>query len=108
MFLKEHIPEHHLPATSKETLEVYFDYRLTCKLQIYRNFLVCMPELCHFYHLFFFIGLQRNVVTLQRYNLHSLPSYVIFHVCDLIFHVNMNVNMYFEAVLLLVGSLSHF
>jgi len=37
--------------------------------------------------------------------LHSLPSYIIPHVCDLFLYVNVNVNMCFEAVLFLVGSL---
>ena len=36
-----------------------------------------------------------------------LPSYVFFHVCDLFSYEYVNVNMYFEAVLLLVGPLSH-
>jgi len=30
--------------------------------------------------------------------LYNLPSYIIFHVCDLFLYVNVNVNMYFEAV----------
>ena len=34
------------------------------------------------------------------------PSYVYLHVCDLFSYENVNVNMYFEAVLLLERSLS--
>ena len=67
---------------------------------------------CHFHlHLVIIIsystGLQQNVVTLWKEKIHSFPSYLLFHVCDLFSYDNVNVNMYLEAVLLLVGSLSH-
>ena len=38
--------------------------------------------------------------------LHSFSSYVFLHVCDLFSHAYVIVHMYFEAVLLLVGSLT--
>ena len=57
--------------------------------------------------LLFFTWLQQNVVTLWGEKIHTLPSYLILHVCDPFSYANVNVNMYFEAVLLLVGSRLH-
>jgi len=51
---------------------------------------------------YFFTGLQQNVFTLWGEKVQSLSSYFFLHVCDLFSYENVNVNMHFEAVLLLV------
>jgi len=71
-------------------------------LEVYLNHAIFI-----FFLLLFFTRLQLYVVTLRGKEVHSLPSHVFLHVCDLFSYANVNVNMYFEAVLLLVGSLSH-
>ena len=54
---------------------------------------------CHFHLIIFFFGLQQNVVTLWE-KIHSLPSYLLLHICDPFSYANVSVGMYFEAVLL--------
>jgi len=88
----------------------------TRKLQIYRNGLTYFFKrwsLRHFnLHLviiFFFTGLRLNVLTSWGKMLYTITSYVCLHVCDLqYFHnAHVNVNIYFETILLLEGSLSY-
>jgi len=46
-------------------------------------------------------------VNFMRKKLYSITSYVFLHVCDLFSYAHVNVNMYFETVLFIEGSLSH-
>ena len=59
------------------------------------------------FFLLFFHWATAKCGQFMRRKIHSLPSYLLLHVCDLFSYANVSVNMHFEAVLLLVGSLSH-
>ena len=66
--------------------------------------------ICHFHLLLLLLIIiifSLGYSTLWGEKIHSLPYYLLHHVCDSFSYANVNVNMYFEAVLLLLGSLSH-
>ena len=56
-----------------------------------------LPDYASYYY-FFPTGLEKYRLTLWEEKLHSLPSYVADHVCDLFLYPYVNVNSHFEAI----------